>query len=193
MKTTDQILKIKAVVSYILQNVREGMDYIPLFKVMYFSQQKHLTLYGMPLMDDSFVARKHGPVPTLTYKVMRGLEGKIDLESEELKDFASALSVATQDGHQVVRLKASASCDMDELSVSNVRMLDEVMEQYKDVAAFDLSDLSHDKAWKNAQKRAEKTGENAKMALYEIAEAGGATKEMLSVIRERQLISHALA
>lgn len=193
MKTVDQIQKIKAVVLYILQHAQEGMDYIHLFKVMYFSQQKHLTLYGMPLMADSFVARKHGPVPTLTYKVMRGIEGKVTLESQELKDFASALTITTQEGHQVVHVKEGVVYDMDELSVSNVKMLDEVIEKYKDMDAFDLSDISHDKAWNNAQRRAEKTGEDTKMALYEIAEAGGATKGMLSVIRERQIIIQSLA
>lgn len=67
MKTTDQILKIKAVVSYILQQIPEGLDYIHLFKMMYFAQQEHLVIYGIPIFDDSFVARKHGPVPTFTY------------------------------------------------------------------------------------------------------------------------------
>ena len=39
MKTIDQILKIKAVVLYILKAFPEGVDYIHLFKVMYFAQQ----------------------------------------------------------------------------------------------------------------------------------------------------------
>ena len=39
MKTIDHILKIKAVVLYILKAFPEGVDYIHLFKVMYFAQQ----------------------------------------------------------------------------------------------------------------------------------------------------------
>ena len=69
METTEQFLKIKAVVSYILQQIPEGLDYIHLFKMMYLAQQEHLVIYGTPIFDDSFVARKHGPVPTFTYKV----------------------------------------------------------------------------------------------------------------------------
>ena len=42
MKTIDQILKIKAVVLYILKAFPEGVDYIHLFKVMYFAQQDQL-------------------------------------------------------------------------------------------------------------------------------------------------------
>lgn len=39
MKTIEQILKIKAVVLYILKAFPEGVDYIHLFKVMYFAQK----------------------------------------------------------------------------------------------------------------------------------------------------------
>ena len=48
MKTIDQILKIKAVVLYILKAFPEGVDYIHLFKVMYFAQQDQLKEYGLP-------------------------------------------------------------------------------------------------------------------------------------------------
>lgn len=193
MKTLDQILKIKAVVLYILQHAGGSTDYIHLFKVMYFSQQKHLTIYGMPLMADTFAAKKHGPVPTLTYKIMRGLEGKIELNSKELKDFAEALFITIQGGHPVVHIKKGVLCDTDELSVSNIKMMDSVIDKYKDMDSFDLSGLSHDTAWANAWAKTEETGEDTKMALYDIAKAGGATKEMLDVIRERQLINQALS
>ena len=71
MKTTDQILKIKATVLYILGQMPQGMDYNHLFKILYFAQQKHLVTYGMPLMEDTFCARKHGPVPTSNYNVLK--------------------------------------------------------------------------------------------------------------------------
>ena len=36
MKSQEQINKIEAVVLYILQHFKEGLDYIKLFKIMYF-------------------------------------------------------------------------------------------------------------------------------------------------------------
>lgn len=187
MKTIDQILKIKAVVSYILQQMPGGVDYIHLFKVMYFAQQEHLVVYGMPLLDDTFLARKHGPVPALTYKVLKGKEGKLDLDSKELDDFAQNLSLRLSDNHQLVKLAEGKSCDMEELSASNVKVLDKWIAACKDVNSFDLSDLSHDKAWRKAMKQAEKTGEDTKITQYDMAEAGGASRDMLQVIRERQI------
>lgn len=60
MKTIEQILKIKAVVLYILKAFPEGVDYIHLFKVMYFAQQDQLKEYGfqsctIPLLQESMV------------------------------------------------------------------------------------------------------------------------------------------
>lgn len=82
MKTKDQILKIKAVVLYILKAFPEGVDYIHLFKVMYFAQQNQLKEYGLPIIYDTFVARKHGPVPTLTYKVLRSYPNSNDEKTD---------------------------------------------------------------------------------------------------------------
>lgn len=132
MKTIDQILKIKAVVLYILKAFPEGVDYIHLFKVMYFAQQNQLKEYGLPIIYDTFVARKHGPLPALTYKVLRGIEGKADLSSPELKDFADSLNIAiSQDGHQLIFAANTAECDMDELSRADVKMLDKWIERCK--------------------------------------------------------------
>ena len=195
MKTIDQILKIKAVVLYILKAFPEGVDYIHLFKVMYFAQQNQLKEYGLPIVYDTFVARKHGPVPTLTYKVLRGVEGKTDISPPELKDFADSLDVQlSKDGHQLILASKSAKCDMDELSVADVKMLDKWIDKCKDVDSFDLSDKSHeDKAWKRAKRQADKTGEDTKITMYDMADAAGASKAMLTVIRERQSVQKALS
>ena len=195
MKTIDQILKIKAVVLYILKAFPEGVDYIHLFKVMYFAQQNQLKEYGLPIIYDTFVARKHGPVPSLTYKVLRGVEGKADVSSPELKSFADSLNVViSEDGHQLVLAAKDAQCNMDELSVADVKMLDKWIDKCRNIASFDLSDKSHeDKAWKRAKSLADKTGEDTKITMYEMAESAGATKSMLNVIRERQSFRKAMA
>lgn len=192
MKTIDQLLKIKAVVAYILQRMPEGVDYIHLFKMMYFAQQEHLVVYGLPIADDTFLARKHGPVPALTYKVLRGLEGKTSLDSDELQDFAHSFILESVDGHHIVKLADGETCDMDELSGSNVKVLDKWIDKCKHVNSFDLSDMSHDKAWEHAKKQSERTGEDTRISLYDMADAGGASPAMLNVIRERQINHRAL-
>lgn len=193
MKTLDQILKIKAVVLYILNHMPEGVDYIHLFKTMYFAHQEHLVKYGLPLMDDTFVALKYGPVPSFTYKAMCVLEGKVPFETEEMREFISSLGIRKDKGYQVLFAMKDAVCDMDELSVSNVKVLDEWIAKCKDIETFDLSDMSHrDKAWIEADKQSKKTGEKIVITQYSIAKSGGATNAMLSVIKERQNIKNTL-
>lgn len=192
MKEIEEVNKIKAVVEYILQQMGVAVDYIHLFKVMYFAQEEHLAVYGVPMMYDTFVARKHGPVPSLTYKVLRVAEGKTVDVTDELHSFASDLSLSESDGHQVVALAEGVQCDMDELSRSNVRILDKWIERCKDIESFDLSELSHDKAWQKAVRQTERTGEDTRISLYDMAAAGGASKDMLSVVKERQINRRAL-
>ena len=187
MKSVDQIQKIKAVVLYVLEKLGTGVDYIHLFKMMYFAQQNHLVVYGLPLMEDTFKARKHGPVPSVTYKVVRKVEGKpVDL-MQGLDDFCDSIEVRVKDGHQMVYRKANVSCDMDELSVSNIKILDLWIDKLRDIKSFELSGLSHDEAWKKAKAEAERTGEDIAMTLVDIAAAGGASEAMQDIIRERQL------
>ncbi len=193
MKQIEEINKIKAVVEYILQQMDSSVDYIHLFKVMYFAQEEHLALYGTPIMYDTFVARKHGAVASLTYKVLRIAEGKEINVTEELTDFASDLSISIIKGHQVVSLQPGIQADMDELSRSNIRILDKWIAKCKDIKSFDLSEMSHDKAWKKAVSQTERTGEDTKITLYDMAASGGATKDMLAVVKERQINRKALS
>lgn len=193
MKEREEINKIKAVVEYILQQMGVAVDYIHLFKVMYFAQEEHLAVYGVPMMFDTFVARKHGPVPSLTYKVLRVAEGKALDVTGELQAFASDLSLSLSDGHQVVSLADGVQCDMDELSLSNIRILDKWIEHCKNIKSFDLSELSHDKAWQKAVRQTERTGEDTKISLYDMAASGGASKDMLGVVKERQMNRRALS
>ena len=160
---------------------------------MYFAQEEHLAVYGVPIMYDTFVARKHGPVPSLTYKVLRVAEGKTVDVTNDLHAFASELALSVTEGHQVVSIAPGTETDMDELSRSNVRILDKWIAHCKDIESFDLSELSHDKAWQKAIRQTERTGEDTKISLYDMAASGGASKDMLKVVKERQLNRKALS
>ena len=190
MKSKDQILKIKAVVLYILGRVPEGMDYIHLTKLLYFAQKEHLVQYGLPIMDDSFYAKKHGPVPSLTYKVLKFVEKGENFEDATMQSFKKSLRVEKHDDVPIVF--ANSTFDRDELSKSNIKVLDRIIDEYLDVNSFKLAELAHDKAWKEAYNSAKRTGDDTKIPIYDIAAAGGAKKAMLNVIRERQWVENQL-
>lgn len=190
--TNRQWEKVKAVLLYILQQFPQGADYIHLFKIMYFAQQQHLKVYGLPLIDDSFAAHKHGPVPSHTYEALRAVERKEGRKSA-FKWATSVFDVRMDDKHPIVSVKKGQSYDPDELSESNIEILDAVIAQYKDMSSYELSRISHkDKAYKDAWKRYQDTGEDDLITMVAIARSAGATPEMQEIIRERLLVRDAL-
>lgn len=188
MKSIDDIQKLQAVVCYVLGKSQGGMDYIHLFKSMYFAQQEHLVEYGLPIFNDTFLVRKHGPVPALTYKVIRCVEGRNTEPVIDLDEFIQSLVVSEVDGLKVVSLREGVSYDEDELSVSNMKVLDRCVDRCMAVESFELSNISHqDTAFKKAARKSRETGEDTYIPLYDIAKAGGAKDTTLRVIRERQI------
>lgn len=190
--TNRQRQKIRAVVLYILQQFPHGADYIHLFKIMYFAQQQHLKIYGLPLLDDSFAAHKHGPVPVYTYNALKAIEGK-ERRFSFYQWATSTMDVREENGHPIVSVKKGMSYDPDELSASNIEVLDAVIAQYKDMPTFDLSELSHqDAAYRDAWDHFMATGEDALIPMVAIAKSGGASPAMQEVIRERLLVQSEL-
>lgn len=190
MKTQEQIDRIKAVVLYIMQYFKAGVDYIKLFKIMYFAQRKYLSTYGLCVVEDTFKARPRGPVPSLTYKVVKMVEnGECFDEFPDLKDFAHAVRV---DKDQ--KVFALVAPDMDYIAVMERKVLDETIAEYKDVPSDELSKISHeDTAYKKVCQLMKTDPERDTITRLDIARAGGASDEMIEYIREEQIIERTLA
>ena len=184
MKSSVQIEKIKAVILYIMQSFPEGVDYIKLFKILYFAQQRHLVEYGKVLVDESFRAVKHGPIPTYTYKALQIAEEK-PLEG----DFSEFLSGITVKDKTVF---TSLKPDMDYISAINKECLDYSISKYKDEDSYALSDMSHDIAWDTAAERMADDPQQNFISIIDIARSGKATKSMIDYIREKRLVKKAL-
>jgi uncharacterized phage-associated protein len=185
MKSPNQIEKIKAVILYIMQSFADGVDYIKLFKILYFAQRDHLAKYGKVIVDDSFHALKHGPVPAYTYKGLQIAEGK-PLEGD-FNDFLKDFEVREK------KVYAKSKPNMDYISGADKRSLDASIEKYKDIDPYDLSDLSHDSAWRKAMQRMKDDPQKDFITIIDMARAGNASKEMVDYIRDKQIIKNALA
>ena len=190
MKTKEEIKKIEAVVLYILREFREGVDYIKLFKIMYFAQKDFLLSYGKVLCPDTFKARKYGPVPMLSDKVIKTVETRETLRGKaDLKAFAGAIRV---DANQLVfGLKEP---DTDYLSKKEQQYLDKWIDYCRDKDSLsELSPESHDQAYETAWQAYQDDPQKGEMTLIEIARAGGASEKMVAYIREKELMSEELS
>lgn len=187
MKTKDEIDKIKASVLYILNQFPEGIDFIKLFKIMYFAEKEHLINYGRSITRDSFHALKHGPVPSFTYKAIQVYQGKMK-ETPDLNEIAIAIVILED------KMYAKINADKDELSISDMRCLDNAIDECRNVDSYTLSDLSHnDAAWKEAYSRSQDDPEKNKMTLIDIARSGNASMDIINKIRESEQIKMAFS
>ena len=130
MKTRNEILKMRAVVLYVLQTFQEGVDYIKLFKILYFAQKEHLVKYGRGVIDDTFHALQYGPVPSFIYKSFQMLEGRLEMEPD-FEEFCKGIRVA--DKSKVISTENS---DLDELSISDVKCLDKSIRRIWSLIVF---------------------------------------------------------
>lgn len=190
MKTKDEIKKIEAVVLYILSQFREGVDYIKLFKIMYFAQKEYLLSYGKVLCPDTFKARKYGPVPMLSDKVLKTVETRETLRGKtDLKAFAGSIHV---DANQLVF--GMQEPDTDYLSVKERECLNKWIDYCRDKDSLnELSPESHDQAYEAAWQAYQDDPQKGEMTLIEIARAGGASEKMVAYIREKELMAEELS
>jgi uncharacterized phage-associated protein len=109
-------------------------------KVIYFADKLHLERYGRLICGDSYVAMKHGPVPSEIYDMMKDVRG--DGFSEHWQTARQAFEVkgkATVVPHQAP--------DMDVFSDSDVECINESIKIYGHLDFGRLTELSHDEAW----------------------------------------------
>jgi uncharacterized phage-associated protein len=178
MKTINEILKMRACVLYVAQSFDEGLDFIKLFKILYFAQREHLVKYGRGVIGDTFHALRFGPVPSFIYKALQIAQGKMKVE----KDFESFLKGIEVNSSLIRTLEKP---DMDELSESDIKSLDKYIKKYHNYKSYALSGISHnDKAWKQASKRAEDDPEKDIMTCIDIARAGNAKEGIIEYIKE---------
>lgn len=177
----DEIAKLKAVALYVLNKCGET-DFIHLFKIIYFAERSLYAKYGQHLVNDSFIAMEHGPVPSNLYdalKLMNGKGGNVNVKS-----ISEALLPAGGECAWFF-VKAAEKPDMDELSPAEVKALDEAIASYKDMDTKTLSELSHDEAWHAAWDE----NHNMMMSSIDIAKAGNASEEFLDYIKEQESIN----
>lgn len=164
------IEKAKSAILYIAEKVGE-IDFLRVFKILYFAEQEHLAKYGRPIVGDTYYAMKNGPVPSFIYDALKYARGNGTYSSK----FDSIVNAITIQSNYTFIAKENA--DLDELSVSDIACLDKSIEENKNIEFGILSDKSHDSAWESADR-------DDAIDTIAIAKAGGANDEMLKYIEE---------
>ena len=184
--TRMDVLKLKAVVLYII-NKRGEIDFMHLFKILYFAERSQYAEYGQHLIKDSFCALQNGPVPSFLYDAVKHVTNRPSCQHDYLDIITSAIEPVGGECDYV--LKAKEAPDMTFLSEAEIEAIDLAYSQNIDKNFDDLSNSSHDEAWHEAWGAAE----NSPMCSLSIAKAGGASSGFLKYIAENEELEQIIA
>jgi len=113
-------------------------------KILYFADREHLARYGRFVCGDSYVAMKHGPVPSGTYDVLKYVRGDAGLTCTVPH---AQESFRVDDGKVVIPFR---NANLELLSESERECLDLAIAKYGKLPFTKLTELSHDGAWDSA-------------------------------------------
>ncbi len=165
------------VVLYILQRLGGKADMHKIFKILYFAERKHLSVYGRRIVGDDFNAMQYGPVPSKIYDMLKGIRGD-SFFSEEASKYCEYIKAVNKETFQ-----AEKDYDGEYISESAKECLDEAVEMCKGLSFNQLTDLSHDFAWSNTSRN--KIISYADM-MREIGEDEGYAQYVQERIREEE-------
>lgn len=172
-----RISEIKAVTLYLLSKYTDGVDYIKLFKTIYFAHKEYLKDFLEEITPDAFVAQKCGPVPSLTYEVIK-IRERNSQPSSELKDFYDSIRV---EGKRVY-LNTSNKSYLENISPMAQEYLDKWHEACKDKTSKELSEESHDEAYEAAKQNPESNV----MTTESIALCAGVSQDSVDYLKDVQ-------
>lgn len=162
---------------YISEKVQRP-DFHKVFKILYFSDRKHLHEYGYPITGDSYIAMEAGPVPSKIYdicKIIRGDSSNSDIEN--LKQFFVV------ENRMLIRPNKTA--DLKRLSPNEKEILDECIVEYGDMSYDEIKEKSHDYAWKS-------TARDSQIEIDNIALESGLGAMEVSYIHEMRSLKNKL-
>lgn len=142
-------LKISQIAGYILSKEhKQTMSILKLMKLLYFVDRASLVKYGCPISYDNMVAMKYGMVLSNTRDLMDGFV--------KSKPNGWKYWVSDRDNHNVsLNLKNIQLENFDELSQADIKIVDEVWQQYGDKNQWELADMQHNPKicpeWKDPQ------------------------------------------
>ena len=144
-----QDVTIQAIL-YILQKMGGVCDIHKCHKILYFSDNEHLSRFGRSITGDSYIKMELGPVPTCVYDLLKAVRGD--------SYFAAQVENIRNNMFHFVNQKdiqSTSAPDMDYLSQSEVDILDKYISQFKDLTFQQVSELSHGFAWSNTKRYGE--------------------------------------
>lgn len=133
--------KVAQIAAFFLARRQGPMSHMKLMKLMYLADRESMARFDVPMSDDFQCNMKNGPVLSSTLNLMKG-----NIKHEAWSELISPIS-----NHEVKLVKPIEDWDeLDELSSSDLSVLEFVFQQHGHKKRWDLVDYTHDlPEWKN--------------------------------------------
>lgn len=144
METSPSLFKEEKTLNailYVAYNKGGKTDVHELANILYLADRRHLSEYGRSITGDTYIAKKHGPVPSCTDDILKAVREN-SYFSYAAKDLKAYLHFI--DDNTIVPDKHPY---MDCLSESDVECLNYAIAKCKDLSFGALTELSHGFAW----------------------------------------------
>ncbi|MFW5759810.1 MAG: Panacea domain-containing protein [Cyclobacteriaceae bacterium] len=154
-----------------LNKSKTNCDIHKISKILYFAEQQHLVKYGRPIIGDTYIAMKYGPVPSNVYEIVKFVRGDsafILTSDDEVKFKLKAVNDYS--------IEALQEPDLDYFSETDLECLQNSIEANKNLTFDQLTDKSHGLAY-------EKVECNLAIAIEDIALEGGASEDMIEYMK----------
>lgn len=122
---------------------RHNATFYIALKILYLADKIHLSRFGRFISGDSYIAMKHGPVPSGAYDIVKHVRG----DGLFPFDHAAKSFAVDEESNQITPLREP---DEGLFSDSDLECLNEMIEAYGDKPFSEIRAVSHDAAWDNA-------------------------------------------
>ncbi len=127
--------RVTHMAAYLLKKGGGRMAYLKLLKLLYLAERKAMAKWGESMSGDHFVSMPHGPVLSQTYDLIQGTSEVSSPWQKMIQD---------EDNYEVSLRHNVDLDDLDELSLSEVKILDEIFDEYGHMGRFQIRDYTHD-------------------------------------------------
>ena len=161
-------------VLYIAEKLKRK-DLHKIFKILYFSDREHLSVYGRTITGDVYIAMTDGPVPSNLYDIFKSVRG--DGYYKDDGKFNRYFSIVDWD-----LIKPNTKPDLSELSKSDLACIDNSLNIYGELSWDEIREKSHDYAWRN-------TTLNRVIDFANIIRELGGEEDYIEYVKEQSLLS----
>lgn len=123
----------------------ERKDFHKIFKILYFSDRKHVADYGIPITGDIYIAMDAGPVPSKIYDILKIVRG--DSYISDTEHFGDLFEIVNW-----MYVSPKISADIRYLSKSDLACIDDSICRYGSLSYDEIKEKSHDIAWRSTPK-----------------------------------------